>query len=387
MRTFTGLSLLVQVLSLPFRHHPEHHLEPVPISCDEQEVQQASQAALKSIAFHQHHGYKYKLNKMASSKLQKTNDTNCEFHLELELEETTCHVVNPKPLEECEVRRTEETKVESNCNVVVTVLHGNATAVRYTCKSEPASAEEINRMCPDCPSLLALNDSNGLDSIKAALNKFHEDTNETNYFKLLEVGRISTQWMFLGQSYFAEFAIVETHCSRQEKPEDPHKCKMLGKGEARFGFCKSTLLGNGEISADCDIYEAQTDHHRHHHYHFHHKGSHEWRHGPHSHGGPPPHPGQPPKLPDGQPGHPHGPPPHPHGLPGPPHGTPGHHDSPHKPPKEGIKGHHHPHICGMPDIKSEKIHPIRPYPLPGCHLFSPGSSTLPMLAGPVRLPN
>ncbi|XP_018616515.2 alpha-2-HS-glycoprotein 1 [Scleropages formosus] len=377
MRALIVLSLLIQVLSIP----PPPHVDPHPVTCDEKGVQEASQAAEKQIAVYHHHGYKYRLTNTASSKLQKKDDTECEFHLELVLEETDCHVVNPKPLEECQLRQMHETKVVSNCNVTLTIVNGKTFAIKYSCHSEPASAEELVKVCPDCPSLLSLTDPKGLESIKEAMKKFHAETNETNYWKMLEVGRISTQYMFQGQSYFAQFAIVETTCLRQDNPEES-KCKMLGKEEVRFGFCTSTLLGDGEITVDCDLYEAQntTAHYHHHHHHFHHGVPGGRHHGPHSHDGPPPHHADPPKHPGGHtedhvgpPGKPDGPPKLPHGPPKLPHGPPGHHDG-HPPVLKESSEHHHPRVCGMPPFRDNKIHPIRSFPPPfmrpgfkGCH--------------------
>lgn len=57
----------------------------------------------------------------------------------------------------------------------------------------PASSEQLIRVCPDCPTLLPLHDPQGLESVKAAVEKFNNDSKQTSYFKLLEVGRLSTQ--------------------------------------------------------------------------------------------------------------------------------------------------------------------------------------------------
>lgn len=49
------------------------------------------------------------------------------------------------------------------------------------------------KTCPDCPSLLPLHEPKGLESVKTALQKFNKESNHASYFKLMEVGRISTQ--------------------------------------------------------------------------------------------------------------------------------------------------------------------------------------------------
>lgn len=57
----------------------------------------------------------------------------------------------------------------------------------------PASHELLVQQCPDCQALLPLHDPQGLETLKIALQKFNKESNQTSYFKLVEVGRISTQ--------------------------------------------------------------------------------------------------------------------------------------------------------------------------------------------------
>ncbi|KAG7488106.1 hypothetical protein MATL_G00030990 [Megalops atlanticus] len=256
MRELVALIVLVGALctsSLPLL---EHHS----IACNDQGVQAAVAVFQHRFNAHRRYGYKYTVSEIESSKLVQKENSTCEFQLELGLEETKCHVVNPKPVDQCEVRQMDETKVKADCNVTLTVADGRARLKRYFCVSSTASAEELANVCPDCPSLLPLHDPQGLDSIKKALKKFNEQSNHTAYFKLLAVGRISTQYTFLGQSYFAEFAIVETSCSRQVEAEKQDACEPLCADEAHHGFCTSTLLGNDEVTVECEIYDVQVLH-------------------------------------------------------------------------------------------------------------------------------
>lgn len=126
-----------------------------------------------------------------------------------------------------------------------------------------------------------MHDPQGLESVKAAIEKFNKESNQASYFKLLEVGRLSTQvgtvyldesqawhsmymYMFysvsldgkmkyltpffslysafcclplqhnmkFGMSNFAEFAIVETECSDNVKNEEKPACKQKCPNEA-----------------------------------------------------------------------------------------------------------------------------------------------------------
>ncbi|XP_030646986.1 alpha-2-HS-glycoprotein 1 [Chanos chanos] len=224
-----------------------------PYTCAQDQDDKAAAAAAQYIDEHHHHGYKFKLSKIESRTAEEKQP--CEVVLALELQETKCHIVNPKPVEQCEIRSHHETQVTAHCNVTISGAEEQLKVVKYACHTEPDSAADITRMCPDCPTLLPLHDPEGLESVKAALKKFNAESKEPNQFRLLEVGRITMQHMFMGPSYFADFAIVETNCTEKEETEDNHACECLNP--ARHGFCESTLIGTGDLDVKCEIYEAE----------------------------------------------------------------------------------------------------------------------------------
>lgn len=69
----------------------------------------------------------------------------------------------------------------------------------------PVSPKQLTRVCPDCPTLLPLHDPQGLESVKAAIEKFNKDSNQTSYFKVLEVGRLRTQVGILINNFLFRF--------------------------------------------------------------------------------------------------------------------------------------------------------------------------------------
>ncbi|XP_016131994.1 alpha-2-HS-glycoprotein 1 [Sinocyclocheilus grahami] len=228
----------------------------VQYECQEDQDNIATLEAESFINDHHRHGYKFKFFSLDSRSAEEKTDP-CEVVLRLTLEETECHIVNPKPLDQCNTRMETQTKVTAKCNVTVSSVEGKAAVKRYICDTEPASHEILVTKCPDCPSLLPLHDPKALESVKTALQKFNKESDHKSYFKLMEVGRISTQWMFSGQSFFAQFAIMETNCTNKEAPQNEESCKALCGDQARYGFCKSTKVGNEEPIVECEIYEAQ----------------------------------------------------------------------------------------------------------------------------------
>ncbi|TRY54505.1 hypothetical protein DNTS_009214, partial [Danionella cerebrum] len=211
---------LVLSVALVFAHHtgvlpkpPESNLE---YKCQEDQDANATLAAERFINEHHHHGYKFRFVAQDS-------------------------------------RSVKEATVTSKCNVTIVSVQGKAMVRSFICDTEPASDEALLKKCPDCPSLLPLHEPKALESVKVALDKFNKGSNHKSYFKLMEMGRISTQ----GQSYFAQFAIIETKCPNKETPQSPEACKALCGDQARYGFCKSTKVGSEEPEVNCEIYHDQ----------------------------------------------------------------------------------------------------------------------------------
>uniref|UniRef100_A0A9J7ZJ16 Alpha-2-HS-glycoprotein 1 n=1 Tax=Cyprinus carpio carpio TaxID=630221 RepID=A0A9J7ZJ16_CYPCA len=224
--------------------------------CQEDQDNIATLAAVRFINDHHRHGYKFKFVSLDSRSADEKTDP-CGVILGITLEETECHIVNPKPLDQCNTRMETETKVTAKCNVTVLSFEGKAIVACYICDTKPDSHEILVTKCPDCPILLPLNDPNGLESMKTALQKFNKESNHESYFKLLEVGRISTKWMLSGQGFFAQFAITETNCPKTVDYQKQKACKALCGVKARYGFCKSYRVGNEEPEVECEIYKAQ----------------------------------------------------------------------------------------------------------------------------------
>ncbi|XP_062869356.1 alpha-2-HS-glycoprotein 1 [Trichomycterus rosablanca] len=253
-----GLLILVALCPVLFADPPVS--PPGSYQCQEDQDQKAIDEAVHFINERHHHGYKFKLAHVDGRSVEKAEHP-CVFVLGLTLDETTCHVLNTKPFNECEARQHQEVNITAKCNVTICGGGDEPGIKRFSCDTEPEPNEKIAVFCPDCPSLLPLNDSRGLESVHAAVEKYNNDTSHASYFRLLEVGRISTQYnpMF-GMSYFAEFAIVETECSDKPTEEEKPACKPKCPHEVNFGFCKSTQLGNDKLFIDCTIYENSTRH-------------------------------------------------------------------------------------------------------------------------------
>uniref|UniRef100_A0A3B3QWP3 Alpha-2-HS-glycoprotein-like n=1 Tax=Paramormyrops kingsleyae TaxID=1676925 RepID=A0A3B3QWP3_9TELE len=162
-------------------------------SCDSTEAEEAAILAQDYINAHHTRGYKYALNQIDEFKIIDKPDGQKTYLMELDLLDTTCHVLNPTPVANCTVRPKYETNIEADCDVVLNWDKGVLTVQAFKCKSKPESREFP---CGGCVELLPLNDTSGLELVKvsvAAVNDKSTLPPERAYFDLLEVGRLSSQ--------------------------------------------------------------------------------------------------------------------------------------------------------------------------------------------------
>ncbi|KAJ8374356.1 hypothetical protein SKAU_G00049360 [Synaphobranchus kaupii] len=105
-----------------------------------------------------------------------------------------------------------------------------------------------------------------------ACEKFNQNSSLPNYFALLNVTAAKMQWVH-GPSYFVEYIIQETVCSRETPDADKAQCKLMDCEFAHKGHCLGSHLEiewkvshrNGEIenrndlflTANCEIFEPQ----------------------------------------------------------------------------------------------------------------------------------
>ncbi|XP_029004161.1 alpha-2-HS-glycoprotein 1 [Betta splendens] len=278
-------------------------IETVP--CTQEGAAAAAQLAIRDINQNHRHGYKFRLKEMKGSNMEKVGE-GCDFELQLELLETKCHVVNPKDFENCPFRGEALREVKANCTVSVTAKDGDANVTKYECETRQVKTNtEMVQICPDCVTLLPLNNTEGLKCVVEAVKKFNTNTTNKRYYILKEVGRISTGFMMTkGMNYYTEFALVETQCPMGSRIV-PEACIPLCPDRAHHAFCTSSCSStDGLESTECEFYPPlnttelapgeQEPMCRHHHRHHHHRP-------PHGHG-PPPHAHN----------HSHGPPPHAH---------------------------------------------------------------------------
>ncbi|XP_035300583.1 alpha-2-HS-glycoprotein isoform X2 [Cricetulus griseus] len=217
------------------------------VACDDPEVEQVALLAVDYLNQHLLHGFSHVLNRIDKVKLWFRRPVGVVYELELDTLETTCHVLDPTPPANCSA-------VEGDCDFHVLKQDGKFTVFHSQCHSNPDSAEDVRKLCPNCGLLIPFNDTNVVRTVKAALDTFNAQNNGT-YFKLVEISRALN--VPLPVSTSVEFVVAATDCNAQEVT-DPAKCNLLA--EKQYGFCKASLvqkLGGEEVSVACKDFQKQ----------------------------------------------------------------------------------------------------------------------------------
>ncbi|XP_011808748.1 PREDICTED: alpha-2-HS-glycoprotein isoform X1 [Colobus angolensis palliatus] len=225
-------------------------------NCDDPETEEAALVAIDYINQNFPWGYKHTLNQIDEVKVWPRRPFGEMFEIEIDTLETTCHVLDPTPVAQCSVRQLKEHAVEGDCDFQLLKVNGKFSVAYAKCDSSPAdSAEDVRKVCQDCPLLAPLNDTRVVHAAEAALTAFNAQNNGSN-FQLEEISR--AQLVPLPPSTYVEFTISGTDCVAKEATEAAN-CNLLAKKQ--YGFCKATLnekLGGEEVAVTCTVFQTQT---------------------------------------------------------------------------------------------------------------------------------
>ncbi|XP_056354663.1 alpha-2-HS-glycoprotein [Oenanthe melanoleuca] len=253
MKALVALILLVQ---LPI-HKAVPAAPPAPLGCDDPESEAAAEVAVNYINGHSHHGYKFSLNRIEDIRVVPQGPNNDIIFLELDLLETKCPILSPTPLANCTVRSFAEHAVEGDCDVKLQKVDGTLSVVASKCHSHADSSEDILKVCPDCPLLAKMNNTEVLETVSAALNDYNSKTTDS-YLRLLEIGRAKIQY-YPAHVVATEFAVGATNCSAEEAKANVGACQLLPEDQSNFGFCTAVMVkgASQDLQVDCQLYGHQ----------------------------------------------------------------------------------------------------------------------------------
>ncbi|XP_023284530.1 fetuin-B-like [Seriola lalandi dorsalis] len=245
---------------------------PDPPGCNSTEALRVAEEALEQINQDRTYGYILSLNGLydVSHTPEKEKDRSL-YKLTIDVMETICHITSRKPWKQCAIRDIGDTPVYGECEVSA-YLDTQVKLQNYSCVLHRVPSGVVVGLCPDCPTVDDLNDPAVKETANLSLQKFNEESRLANYFTLENITKASSQWV-IGPSYFVDFTIVETVCSKETDARELSSCPPMDCQFAHRGFCvgshmepedeyiarlKDGSLRKGNYaSVKCDIYEPQ----------------------------------------------------------------------------------------------------------------------------------
>ncbi|XP_078522722.1 fetuin-B-like [Lissotriton helveticus] len=245
---FTLLSLGSALSPLPL----------VPEDCNATDVQAG--LALDEINKDRDEGYILSLYRVADAHSQPAGPGRI-FYLTIDVVETTCSVLSGKSWKDCGIYPFHQT-VFGQCKAVLylNLPWRKVKLYSYNCTLSTVPPRLIGDVCPEC-LLLDQITPEYVQKAEELVEQYNKESNNTNYFILDKVERASMQWAYA--SYFVEFSIRETNCSRLV--ENTSDCEVLEDDKAHVGFCDgSSPTPMSGLFVSCEIYDPKPDpHHRH----------------------------------------------------------------------------------------------------------------------------
>ncbi|XP_070765438.1 fetuin B [Enoplosus armatus] len=231
-------------------------------SCEDASAIGAAGLALNKINHDRQEGYIFGLHRLSNVHTKEHGEIGVVFYLTLDVVETNCSVLSRKDWKSCEARPTHNTPVYGQCKAAIYIskVHRVVRLYKYNCVVRPVPASRVGAVCPDCSSLIALDNAEVQKAVSLSLEKFNKENGLANHFALLKVTR-ATSGMAMSMYYNVEYTIQETICPKSTTAVTADKCPPMDCEFAHKGFCKASLFysptGEGDTSVDCEIYEPE----------------------------------------------------------------------------------------------------------------------------------
>ncbi|KAJ7324721.1 hypothetical protein JRQ81_017741 [Phrynocephalus forsythii] len=245
------MGLLVPfVIGLQVLHSLAHPARPSPASqlssppCNSSIIQEAAEETLNKINADRREGYVFGLQRIFDVRELPQGPDNSLLYLNLDVLETTCHVLSRKAWKNCEFRPQHET-VYGQCKAILRITRSGEFSFlyNYDCLLRPLSSVAIARLCPDCPTPGDPMEARFQEAAAESLAKFNTENNHMHYFSLLNITKASSQWV-VGPASFVEFTIQETSCSKSKPLSSISECPLLPPETVQTGLCKGSVVNS-----------------------------------------------------------------------------------------------------------------------------------------------
>ncbi|XP_007897725.2 kininogen-1-like isoform X2 [Callorhinchus milii] len=219
---------------------------PIPIDCDNLELQVAVDFTLRKFNTKGTTGHKYGLHRITYATEQRT--IGSRYFIKFDIQESDCLVGSKKSWKDCGYRTSENTtngQCESN---VYINNHSIVEVTSYKCTLKPVSNRQFGQRAsfPGGKTLVPHDDPKIQELLHSSVTKIN---NESNSSHLFVPGTIYTavKQVVSGMLFMISFAIHETGCTKNSTIV-PKDCPVQ-QDRLKTLYCKSTLHSRPWLNA------------------------------------------------------------------------------------------------------------------------------------------
>ncbi|XP_061594647.1 alpha-2-HS-glycoprotein isoform X2 [Cololabis saira] len=234
-------------------------IELSPIPCNDKAVEKLSRLAVTYINEDRAEGYKFALNRITNVHLHAQGPAGNVYYLDLDVLETKCHTLSPKPWKRCDVRPFMETQISGNCNT--TILHtpeGFSYLYSYDCGLVPDRPEKLQQTCPTCPLLLNADNPEAMIAAQITLASFKMQSTLAAGFGVKKITRAAAQEVPV-KAFFVEYTVQE--CPEGITERGTCQRLTLESDTQTAGFCTGSVHGDmnhhPDVQVSCEMFKVQ----------------------------------------------------------------------------------------------------------------------------------
>ncbi|XP_075823927.1 T-kininogen 2-like [Microtus pennsylvanicus] len=229
------------------------------IDCNDEDVFQAVDAALKKYNARNQTGYQFVLYRVTEGTKMVGSDTFYSF--KYQIKEGNCPVQSDLSWQDCDYKDAEEAATGECSATVGKSKTEKFYVVTQTCNITPGNGPVLTAQynCLGCVHPIPPDSPELEPVLKHAVEHFNIDTRRFHLFALKEVKAAQRQ-VVGGKKYEIIYSIVQTNCSKEQFLFLSPECKSLADGDV--WKCRDNAFVDidqniADFSQDCNIYSGK----------------------------------------------------------------------------------------------------------------------------------
>ncbi|KAG8516578.1 Kininogen-1 [Galemys pyrenaicus] len=228
------------------------------VDCDDEDVFQAVDAALKKYNSRKESGNQFVLYRI--SNITKTDDMHQYFSFKYQIKEGDCPVRSGKTWQDCDYKQSEDAATGECIVMVEKNVHNKFLVTNQTCHITPGEGPILTDRykCLGCLYPVLASDSGVERVLNHAIQHFNNHSTHSHLFALKKVKSAYKQ-VVAGWNFDITYSIMQTNCPKADFPALTAECQILPNGD--IAECRD--LAYMEISErvatltqKCDMFPA-----------------------------------------------------------------------------------------------------------------------------------